>query len=259
MNIDLSGKRAIVCGSTQGIGRATAQELAKAGAAITLIARNEEKLEEVLSGLPGEGHTCIAADFASPDALRTALTSYLEQYPVNHILVNNTGGPAPGPIVDAQPEEFVDAFSRHLLCNHLLVQAVLPGMKEVQYGRIINVISTSVKQPLPNLGVSNTIRAAVAGWAKTLSREVAQFGITVNNLLPGATKTGRLEAIVERNAEKQAKSIEEVEKEMVHEIPAGRFGEPEELAYAAVFLASPFAGYITGVSIQVDGGRTGAL
>lgn len=259
MNIDLSGKRAIVCGSTQGIGRATAQELAKAGAAITLIARNEEKLEEVLSGLPGEGHTCIVADFASPDFLRTALTSYLEKYPVNHILINNTGGPAPGPIVDAQPEQFVDAFSRHLLCNHLLAQAVLPGMKEVQYGRIINVISTSVKQPLPNLGVSNTVRAAVAGWAKTLSREVAQFGITVNNLLPGATKTGRLEAIVERNAEKQAKSIEEVEKEMVHEIPAGRFGEPEELAYAAVFLASPFASYITGVSIQVDGGRTGAL
>lgn len=259
MNIDLSGKRAIVCGSTQGIGRATAQELAKAGAAITLVARNEEKLEEVLSGLHGEGHTCIVADFASPDSLRTALTPYLEKYPVNHILVNNTGGPAPGPIVDAQPEQFVDAFSRHLLCNHLLAQAVLPGMKEVQYGRIINVISTSVKQPLPNLGVSNTVRAAVAGWAKTLSREIAQFGITVNNLLPGATKTGRLEAIVERNAEKQAKSIEEVEKEMVHEIPAGRFGEPEELAYAAVFLASPFAAYITGVSIQVDGGRTGAL
>lgn len=259
MNINLSGKRAIVCGSTQGIGRATAQELAKAGAAITLVARNEEKLEEVLSGLHGEGHTCIVADFASPDSLRTGLASYLEQYPVNHILINNTGGPAPGPIVDAQPEQFVDAFSRHLLCNHLLAQAVLPGMKEVQYGRIINVISTSVKQPLPNLGVSNTVRAAVAGWAKTLSREVAQFGITVNNLLPGATKTGRLEAIVERNAEKQAKSIEEVEKEMVHEIPAGRFGEPEELAYAAVFLASPFAAYITGVSIQVDGGRTGAL
>lgn len=259
MNIDLSGKRALVCGSTQGIGRATARELAKAGAAVTLVARDEEKLEEVLAGLHGEGHTCIVADFSLPDSLQSGLQSYLEKHPVNHILVNNTGGPPPGPIAEAQTSQFTAAFSQHLICNHILAQAVLPGMKQAQYGRIINVISTSVKQPLPNLGVSNTVRAAVAGWSKTLSREVAQFGITVNNLLPGATKTGRLEAIVERNAEKQAKSIDEVEREMVSEIPAGRFGEPEELAYAAVFLASPFASYITGVSIQVDGGRVACL
>lgn len=259
MNINLVGKRALVCGSTQGIGRAIAEEFARAGAMVTLVGRSEEKLEEVLTGLHGEGHTCVVADFGIPESLRTGLTAYLEQHPVNHILVNNTGGPPPGPASDADVEHFLDAFNKHLVCNHILAQAVLPGMKDAQYGRIINIISTSVKQPLPNLGVSNTIRGAVASWAKTLSREVASFGITVNNVLPGATKTKRLEAIVERAAEKQAASIDDVEKAMVREIPAGRFAEPEEIAYTALFLASPFAAYINGVSIAVDGGRTGCL
>lgn len=259
MNISLLGKRALVCGSTQGIGRSIAEEFARAGAMVTLVGRSEEKLEEVLAGLHGEGHTYIVADFGIPESLRTGLLAHLEEHPVNHILVNNTGGPSPGPASDAEVEQFLDAFNKHLVCNHILAQAVLPGMKSAQYGRIINIISTSVKQPLPNLGVSNTIRGAVASWAKTLSREVAGFGITVNNVLPGATKTKRLEAIVERAAEKQAASIDDVEKAMVREIPAGRFAEPEEIAYTALFLASPLAAYINGVSIPVDGGRTSCL
>lgn len=259
MNINLSGKRALVCGSTQGIGRAIAEEFVRAGATVTLVGRSEEKLEEVLAGLPGEGHAYVVADFGIPESLRTGLLPYLEEHPINHILVNNTGGPPPGQVSDAEIEHFFDAFNKHVVCNHILAQAVLPGMKTVQYGRIINVISTSVKQPLANLGVSNTIRGAVASWAKTLSREVAGFGITVNNVLPGATKTKRLESIVERAAEKQAKPIDDIEKAMVHEIPAGRFAEPEEIAYTALFLASPFAAYVNGVSIAVDGGRTGCL
>ncbi len=244
-----------MCGSTQGIGRAIAEQLALAGAAITLVARNSAKLEEVGESLPGEGHDILTADFSKPELLRDVLQDYIQREPKNHILVNNTGGPAPGLVADAQTEQFMSAFSQHLVCNHILAQAVLPGMKAAGYGRIINIISTSVRQPLPNLGVSNTVRGAVASWAKTLSREVAPFGITVNNVLPGATRTARLEAIVERNAAKHARPFEEVEREMQQEIPAGRFAEADEVAYAAVFLASQQAAYITGVSIPVDGGR----
>lgn len=255
MRIDLTGRRAIVCGSTQGIGRAIAEQLAQAGAAITLVARNSAQLEAIGESLPGEGHDILTADFTKPDMLRDVLQDYIQREPANHILVNNTGGPAPGPIADADTEQFAAAFSQHLVCNHILAQAVLPGMKAAGYGRIINIISTSVRQPLPNLGVSNTVRGAVASWAKTLSREVAQFGITVNNVLPGATRTARLEAIIGRNADKHGHSALDAEREMQQEIPAGRFAEAEEIAYAAVFLASPQAAYITGVSIPVDGGR----
>jgi 3-oxoacyl-[acyl-carrier protein] reductase len=255
MRIDLTGRRAIVCGSTQGIGRAIAEQLAHAGAAITLVARNSKKLEEVGDSLPGDGHDILAVDFGKPEQLLMIVQEYIKREPLNHILVNNTGGPAPGPVADAETGQFLAAFNQHLVCNHILAQAVLPSMKEAGYGRIINIISTSVRQPLPNLGVSNTIRGAVASWSKTLSREVAPFGITVNNVLPGATRTARLEAIVERNAAKQARSQQEVAHEMQQEIPAGRFAEADEVAYAAVFLASPQAAYITGVSIPVDGGR----
>ncbi|MFN6092435.1 MAG: SDR family oxidoreductase, partial [Bacteroidota bacterium] len=156
-------------------------------------------------------------------------------------------------------EAFLNTFNQHLLCNHLIAQAVLPGMKEAKFGRIINIISTSVKQPLKGLGVSNTIRAAVANWSKTLSVEVAPFGITVNNVLPGATATQRLASIIENKSQKQNHSIDEVEQEMLSEIPAGRFGRPEEIAAAVAFLASPAAAYINGINVPVDGGRTGCL
>jgi len=260
MNLNLKGKRALVCGSSQGIGKAAAIELALLGADVTLLARNAEKLNAAVNELSGVGvHNYITADFSKPDSVKTAIDDFIGKGNVIHILVNNTGGPPGGPITDAKTAEFLSAFSSHLLCNHILTQAVLPGMKQTGYGRIINVISTSVKQPLKGLGVSNTIRAAVGNWAKTLSLEVAQFGITVNNVLPGATATQRLSGLIEAKSKKTGIETTELEKEMLHEIPAGRFGAPEEIAAAIAFLASPAAAYINGINVPVDGGRTGNL
>ena len=262
MNLNLKNKQAIVCGSTQGIGKAIAVELAQLGANVTLTARNEEKLRTALQDLDtslGQQHDYIVADFSNPFELNINVKAYLEQQPTVHILVNNTGGPAGGPITDAHSDEFVDAFNQHLIANHLLAKAVIPGMKAANYGRIINIISTSVKQPLNGLGVSNTIRGAVASWAKTMANELGQFGITVNNVLPGATRTGRLESIIENKAKKNDTAVNSIEEDMMKEIPAQRFAEPEEIAAAAAFLATPAAAYINGINVPVDGGRTGCL
>lgn len=262
MDLNLTGKNALVCGSTQGIGKASAMELASLGANVTLLARNEEALKAVVNELPNNGnqkHNSIVADFATPDYLKVIINHYLESNPPFHILVNNTGGPKGGEMIKADTSEFLTAFSNHLICNHILVQALVEGMKSEGYGRIINIISTSVKQPLNNLGVSNTIRGAVANWAKTLANELGRFGITVNNVLPGATATGRLSTIIENKSKASGKSIDDVEEEMKSEIPARRFAKPEEIANAVAFLASPAAGYINGINVPVDGGRTGNL
>lgn len=261
MNLDLTGKKALVCGSTQGIGKASAIELALMGATVTLVARNEEKLKSTLKDLPanaGQEHDYLVADFSFPDKLKSVLEKYISSNRV-HILINNTGGPPAGPALTASIDEFTAAFSNHLVCGQILVQAVVPGMKESGYGRIINVISTSVKMPIRNLGVSNTIRGAVANWSKTLSLELGPFGITVNNVLPGASMTGRLEAIINDRANKQKKTTEEVINDMIAEIPAGRISSAEEVAAAVAFLSSPAAGYINGINVPVDGGRTGSL
>ncbi|WP_276499540.1 SDR family oxidoreductase [Pontibacter litorisediminis] len=262
MNLNLKNKRALVCGSTQGIGKAIAVELAQLGASVTLIARNEEKLQQVAQELDTQQeqqHDYITADFSDPYDLNIRVQAYLNDQPEVHILVNNTGGPAGGPITEAITDEFTAAFNQHLIANHLLAKAVIPHMKEAKYGRIINVISTSVKQPLQGLGVSNTIRGAVASWAKTMANELGPFGITVNNVLPGATRTGRLESIIENKAKKTDAAVDAVEEEMMQEIPARRFAEPEEVAAAAAFLATPAAAYINGINVPVDGGRTGCL
>lgn len=261
MNLDLTGKHAIVCGSTQGIGKASAVELALLGACVTLIARNEDKLKTVLKELPavkGAEHDYIVADFSTPDDLQSKVTDYARTHTV-HILVNNTGGPPAGQAIDARTQDFIQAFSNHLLCNHILVQALVEGMKKANYGRIINVISTSVKIPIRGLGVSNTIRGAVANWSKTLSLELAPFGITVNNVLPGSTMTGRLESIITANAQKAGKTFDEAKQDMIREIPAGRIADAHEVAAAIAFLATPTAGYINGINVPVDGGRTGSL
>lgn len=262
MNLDLSNKKALVCGSTQGIGKAIAIELAELGAEVTLLARDEDKLRAILEELPrpkGQIHDFICADFGNLEYLRKKFLTYYENGNFPIILVNNTGGPAGGAIQNAKPEEFTDAFSRHLLVNHFLVQTLLPAMKTAGYGRIINIISTSVKQPIPDLGVSNTIRAAVANWSKTLANEVAQFGITVNNILPGATMTSRLESIIAKKAVRICKSVEEITTEMQWEIPARRFADVKEIAAVVAFLASPAAGYVNGINVPVDGGRTSCL
>jgi len=263
----LSRKRALVCGSTRGIGRACAFELARLGAQVTLLARDEEALRNVRDQLPTTEpgteapprHDCLVADFSDPPAVKSAVAGHLEKTGPIQILLNNTGGPPAGPVYSADPDAFIAAFSSHLICNQLLAQALVPGMKESSYGRIINIISTSVKQPLKDLGVSNTIRAAVANWAKTLAGELAPFGITVNNVLPGSTMTGRLSSLIQAKARAGSVPVEEIEREMKREIPAGRFGTPEEIAAGVGFLATPAASYITGINLPVDGGRTSSL
>jgi 3-oxoacyl-[acyl-carrier protein] reductase len=264
MNLSLNGKRALVCGSTAGIGRAAAVELALLGAEVTLLARNAEKLKAVRDSLDaskGQKHHWAAADFANVDSVREAARTEIVggHGKTFHILINNTGGPAGGPIADATPEQFLAAFNAHLVCNQILTQAVVPGMKAAKYGRIVNVISTSVKAPIPGLGVSNTIRGAVASWAKTLAGELGAHGITVNNVLPGYTSTERLGALAAGRAQKAGVSQEQVEKEWLATIPAGRFGRPEELGGVIAFLCTPAAGYINGVNVPVDGGRLQSL
>jgi 3-oxoacyl-[acyl-carrier protein] reductase len=261
MDLDLSGKRAVVCGSTQGIGKASAIELALLGAHITLVARNETTLKQVLTELPtkaNQKHDYLVADFSDVKQVEEIIQEYAKSN-VSHILTNNTGGPPAGLAIDANTAEFVSAFSNHLLCNHILTQALVPGMKQVGYGRIINIISTSVKIPIAGLGVSNTIRGAVANWAKTLSNELAPYGITVNNVLPGSTLTGRIEFVIKSRAQKTGKPEEVIRKEMIDEIPAGRMADASEVAAAVAFLATPAAAYINGINLPVDGGRTGSL
>jgi 3-oxoacyl-[acyl-carrier protein] reductase len=261
MDLNLTGKRALVCGSTQGIGKATAIELALLGASVTLLARNEEKLRMVLKELPLQNsqlHDFLIADFTDPLLLTNIIGNYTAKNKVD-ILINNTGGPTGGQAIDASTDEFINAFNMHLICNQILVQAVVPGMKKNHFGRIINIISTSVKTPLKGLGVSNTIRGAVASWAKTLALELGPFGITVNNVLPGFTMTGRLEFLINSIAQKEGKSTDAVKDEMISTIPAGRIADAAEVAAAVVFLASPAASYINGINIPVDGGKTPSL
>ena len=261
MDLSLKGKKALICGSTQGIGRAIATELALLGADCILLARNEERLKEavaLLDNKQGQTHQYAVADFQQPEQVKKVVAELAASTTI-HILINNTGGPPPGLIQEASADQFLNAFQQHIINYQQLVQAVLPGMKQAGYGRIINVISTSVKMPIPNLGVSNTIRAATAGWAKTLSLEVAADGITVNNILPGFIKTGRLESLIQNNAAAQQISPEQLAADMEKQIPAKRFGETKEIAALAAFLASPAAAYINGTSIPVDGGKTGAF
>ena len=262
MNLDLTGKFAIVCGSTQGLGYASAVELALLGANVTLVARNEDKLKAALQNLDRSKqqiHNYFVADFQFPDQVKNAIEKHLTQNPSVNILVNNTGGPKGGPALSATTEEFLQAFNSHLICNHILVQAVAPSMKSSGYGRIINIISTSVKQPIADLGVSNTIRAAVANWSKTLANELGPFGITVNNVLPGFTQTARAKSLIESKSQQTSKTPEEVLKNMKAEIPVRRIGKPEDFGAAVAFLCSPAASYINGINLPVDGGKLSTL
>ena len=261
MNLDLTKKNALVCGSTQGIGKASAIALADLGANVTLIARNEEKLKAVLAELPNkyQNHNYIVADFTKPEEVGQKVADNLKNIGTYHILINNTGGPAGGPVFSADINDFEKAFTQHLKCNHILAQTVVPAMKEADFGRIINVISTSVKQPLDGLGVSNTIRGAVANWSKTLANELGEYGITVNNVLPGATSTERLSEIITNKAQKTGKSVEDISRAMKNGIPAKRFAQPGEIANVVAFLASEAAAYINGINVPVDGGRTKSL
>ena len=262
MNLHLVDKNALVCGSTQGIGRAAAVELALLGATVTLMARNEAALQTTVALLDtskGQQHSYIVADFSRSELIQKAIADQAERFATFHILVNNTGGPSGGPLIEAAAGQLVQTFEMHLLNNQLLTQAVFPAMKKAGFGRIVNIISTSVKQPIVGLGVSNTVRWAVASWAKTLSLELGQFGITVNNVLPGYTKTARLEAVVNMRAQATQQTTDEIAAKLEAEIPSGRFVEAEEVAAAVAFLCSPAAASINGINLPVDGGRTASL
>lgn len=262
MNISLEGKRAVVCGSTQGIGRACAGALAELGAEIVLVARNAEALGRVAGELParhGQNHSFIVADFAKPDDLHDEITAWVSAGKPAHVLVNNTGGPPHKPLIESGTGALEDGFRAHVVCNQILAQALVPGMKTEGYGRIINIISTSVKAPIPGLGVSNTIRGAVASWAKTLAGELGPFSITVNNVLPGFTDTARLTELLQIGAQKAGVGYEEFVVRKTAEIPARRLAEPAEIASAVAFLASPAAAYINGINLPVDGGRLPTL
>ena len=258
----LAGLNALICGSTSGIGLATAQEFAESGANVTLFARDQEKLKNSLLSLQtsdDQKHQYIIGDFNDPENIQKIVKSNITSGNKYHILINNSGGPKGGSIINADASEFIKGFNRHLICNHILTQTLLPGMKELNYGRIINIISTSVKEPIQGLGVSNTIRGSVASWAKTLSIEIAQNAITVNNILPGFTDTDRLSSLIESKSKLKKISEEVIALDMKKEVPLGHFGLPQETAKAIAFLASPAAGYINGVSLAVDGGRLNSI
>lgn len=261
MDLNLVGKHALVCGASEGIGAATARELALLGATVTVLARRADALRAVVEALPdahGQRHDWLAADMRETAALRAQVETLAANAPV-HILINNTGGPPGGPAHTADADAFQAAFSQHLLANHTLVQAVLPGMRAARWGRVVNVISTSVREPIPNLGVSNTIRGAVASWAKTLSRELAAEGITVNNVLPGYTETARLRQIVSDRARSGGLSEDAVMQAMRQTVPAARFADATEVAAVVAFLCSPAAAYVNGTNLAVDGGRMNSL
>lgn len=259
---DLSHATALVCGATQGIGLATAQMMARMGARVILVARHQSRLDEALATLAGgQKHLALALDLHDTARIAPALHTLFEREQISavHILVNNTGGPPPGLAIDASPDEYLKAFTGHLLAGQVLAQTVVPGMKKAGYGRIINVISTSVKAPIPGLGVSNTIRGAVANWSKTLARELAPHGITVNNVLPGLTTTPRLDALMRKRAEEAGQDEQAYRHEAAEKIPVGRFAAPEEIAAGITFLASAAAAYITGINLPIDGGNTPSL
>lgn len=259
VTLSLSGKQALVCGASAGIGRAIALKFAESGASVTVVARTASKLDELLQIMPevdGAHHQKVVADFANVKETIETFELLVNNNPPFEIIVHNSGGPKPGLIHKAEVEHFDTALQQHLFISHRLTQLLLEGMKQSGYGRIINILSTSTKQPIANLGVSNTVRAAMTAWSKTISGELAPFGITVNNILPGFIQTGRLDFLISNMALAQNKSESVIIDELLQSVPLGTFGKPEELANVALFLASPLASYITGVSLCVDGGRT---
>jgi 3-oxoacyl-[acyl-carrier protein] reductase len=244
--INLDGKRALVCGGTSGIGEAAAKAIRDCGADVVILSRS------------ASGNNTISCDLEDLDSLTVSVNKEIENNGHFEILINNSGGPPSGPLINAKPRDFEKAFLRHVLASQTLVQLVLPGMKKANYGRIINIISTSVKEPIVGLGVSNTIRGAMASWSKTFSKELPP-SITINNVLPGFTATERLEELKQTLSKQKGISPNEVEKAWLGTVPEGRLADPSELGQVVAFLASPAASFVRGVSLPVDGGRTGSI
>jgi 3-oxoacyl-[acyl-carrier protein] reductase len=248
IELSLKDKIAVVCGASKGIGAAIAESFKAAGAQVVSVSRTHNN--------KFDNFTCDLGDL---NLVERASREILAKYQKVHILVNNSGGPKGGSLLDADTRSMTSAYTQHVLASQLLAKNFVPSMKSEQYGRIINVLSTSVKTPIPNLGVSNTIRGAMNSWSKTLANELGEFGITVNNLLPGFTKTERLETLRKSVAERLKMTEDQVTEMWLESIPMHRFAEPSDLANAALYLASPLASYVTGISLTVDGGRTPSL
>ena len=258
MDIVLTGKKALVGGSTRGLGKAVAMQLAECGAEVTLLARNEEKLKAALADLPvpaGQKHGFLAADFSDFDSFQRVVSGYFANRGTD-ILVNNTHGPAAGGVTEKSIADYQAAFDTLFKTVVFLTSAALPSMQKNGFGRIINISSLSIRQPIPHLALSNIIRPAVSAWAKSLSSEVARYGITVNNILTGYFDTERINEIYSGQALKLGITLEEHKARMARDVPARRFGKPEEYGYLAAFLASEQAAYITGANIPIDGGLT---
>lgn len=257
MNLQLNFKHALVCGASKGLGRASAIKLAKIGAKVTVVARSESLLQKVvqeLKSISAIEHKYLVLDLSDISQVESSISELNKNDPIQ-IVVNNSGGPAGGTLLGANIDDMTAAFTNHILCSQTIAKIVLPTMRQLNYGRIINIVSTSVRQPIDGIGISNTIRGAMASWSKTLSNEVALDGITVNNVLPGSTKTQRLDEIMEARMNSSRMTKEEVQQSFLNEIPMKRFGVKSEIAAAVAFLASPAASYITGVSLPVDGGK----
>lgn len=257
MNISLSSKNALVGAATQGIGAGIALELAKCGANVTIMARNETKLKDMAASLPvtapGQNHQYLVADFSDFEKYRSVIKGYFQNHTID-ILVNNTNGPEPGFALEKEPDDYQKAFDLlfKTVCETTLL--ALPHMIRQKSGRIINVSSLSVKAPIGNLALSNSIRSAVMAWAKTLSNEVAQHHITVNNILTGYFDTERIRNLIRHEAQQSGLSVEEILKNRENKIPMKRLGQPEEYGHLTAFLASEYASYLTGASIPLDGG-----
>ena len=262
MNLDLINKTALVCGASQGLGLATATELALMGANVIAVSRNENNLRSAIQNLDiskGQQHSFLVMDLSNPDEVKQTVSDFLAKGNIIHILINNAGGPPAAPMIETDAAEIEKAFRTHLISSHILAQLVVPGMKAAGFGRIVNITSVSVKQPINGLGISNLVRAAVANWAKTLANEISGFGITINNVLPGYTNTDRLDYLFSKQATEQGVDKEAIFKRMAASIPIGRVGEPAEFGAAVAFLCSPAAAYINGINLPVDGGRIGSL
>jgi 3-oxoacyl-[acyl-carrier protein] reductase len=257
---DLRGRRALVCGASKGIGRAVARSLAARGAAIVPLARDAAALHALVDELRSLGAPDVwplVADLDDREGFSRSVAAELARGPL-HIVINNTGGPPGGALTAATEEAMSAALGRHLFASHRLMQAALPGMREAGFGRFVQILSTSVREPIEMLGVSNLTRAAVASWAKTLSRELPA-GVTINNVLPGFTDTDRLVGLADTVSARTGQSVDDVRRGWAELAPEGRLGRPEEIAEAVAFLCSPAAAFIRGVSLAVDGGRLRSL
>ena len=252
MKLKLTNRKILVMAASKGIGRATALGFHSCGARVAICSRSKEQLEKTAAEMPG----CLAitGDVSKPKDIDRIIGTVADEFDGIDILVNNAGGPPPGAFMDLDDEAWQKAVDLTLMSVVRATRLVLPHMQSQKWGRIINISSSGVKQPVPNLTLSNSIRMAVLGWAKTLANQVARDNVLVNTVCPGWTRTDRVKTILDEQSKASGKSIEEIADAIASMLPMGRIGEPEEIANLAVFLGSEAASFITGTAIQVDGG-----